>query len=275
MEQRIRLLFVDDEPSIRLTLPAILKLHGFEVTVAATVPEALAIIGREQFDVLLSDLNIGQPGDGFVVVSAMRRTQPEAVTMIITGYPAFESALEAIRNQVDDYITKPAEVPKLIENIQRKVVNRQPYRAIVPQRATAIIREKRDHVVRQWLTNVMKSAEMGSVRLSRDSWSYFLPVLLGAAIEAAESRKPELSAADRALAISLGEKRRAQGFSPAMLAEEFRLLLSVIGATIQENLLAVDLSLVIPDLLSMADFMNLMLRESLKVLSGLSEKVSA
>ena len=48
MEKRkIRILFADDEPSIRMTLPAILQLEGFEVSVAATVAEALAYINRE------------------------------------------------------------------------------------------------------------------------------------------------------------------------------------------------------------------------------------
>ena len=75
-------------------------------------------ITTETFDVLLSDLNIGNPGDGLTVVSAMRRTQPEAVTMILTGYPAFETALEAIRQQVDDYIVKPADVPALVRAIE-------------------------------------------------------------------------------------------------------------------------------------------------------------
>jgi CheY-like chemotaxis protein len=79
-----RLLFADDEPSIRVTLSAILKQRGFEVTVAATVPEALNLIAGQKFEVLISDLNIGEPGDGFTVVSAMRRTQPEAATFILT-----------------------------------------------------------------------------------------------------------------------------------------------------------------------------------------------
>ena len=103
-----RVLFVDDEAGIRLTLSAILEREGFAVTVASTVSEALALISAEKYDVLLSDLNIGQASDGFTVVSAMRRTQPEAVTMILTGYPAFESALRALREQVDEFLTKPA-----------------------------------------------------------------------------------------------------------------------------------------------------------------------
>ena len=74
-----RILFVDDEAGIRLTLGPILEKHGFAVMTAASVSEALELINHETFDVLLSDLNIGQPGDGFTVVSAMRRVQPEAV----------------------------------------------------------------------------------------------------------------------------------------------------------------------------------------------------
>jgi DNA-binding NtrC family response regulator len=80
-----KLLFVDDEDSIRITLPAILHREGFEVTAAATVAEAIALINRQTFDILLSDLNIGEPGDGFTVVSAMRRIQPTARTFILTG----------------------------------------------------------------------------------------------------------------------------------------------------------------------------------------------
>ena len=87
---RAHILFVDDEPGIRDTLPAILEQHGFQVTVAATVPEALHAITTGKFDVLISDLNIGAAGDGFTVVSAMRRTQPDCVNFILTGYPAFE-----------------------------------------------------------------------------------------------------------------------------------------------------------------------------------------
>jgi YesN/AraC family two-component response regulator len=90
------------------------------VTGAATVPEGLALIAAEKYEILILDLNIGQPGDGFTVVSAMRRTQPEAITIILTGYPAFESALRAIREQVDDFITKPADMEELLTNLRQR-----------------------------------------------------------------------------------------------------------------------------------------------------------
>jgi two-component system OmpR family response regulator len=54
----VRILFVDDEPGTRLTLPEALRQHGFSVTAVGTVNEALAEITSAQFDVLISDLNL-------------------------------------------------------------------------------------------------------------------------------------------------------------------------------------------------------------------------
>ena len=129
----IRLLFVDDEPSIFLTLPAILKQHGFEVTATRTVSDALRKINDSEFDVLISDLNIGEAGDGFTVVSAMRRTQPRCVNFILTGYPAFESALQAIRSQVDDYLVKPANIAELVGRLHEKLSSPRKVRYVTSQ----------------------------------------------------------------------------------------------------------------------------------------------
>jgi two-component system OmpR family response regulator len=95
-------LFVDDEPTIRETLSAILRTHGFEVTSVSTAEDALAEIKTAQFDVLISDMNIGQLGDGFTVVKAMRNTQLNCATLVLTGHPATETALLALRYEVDD-----------------------------------------------------------------------------------------------------------------------------------------------------------------------------
>lgn len=120
MSARKRILFVDDEPSIRLTLPVILQEHGFDVRSASTVAEALAAINSQHFDALLSDLNISEERDGFRVVSAMRRIQPNCVTIILTGYPGFDSAVQALRHQVDDYVVKPADIEALIACLREK-----------------------------------------------------------------------------------------------------------------------------------------------------------
>src|SRR5438132_10401652 len=73
------LLFVDDEEGIRATLPLLLRARGFDVRVAANVAEALLEMRTHNFDVLLSDLNIGKDDDGFTVVQAMRSSHPTAL----------------------------------------------------------------------------------------------------------------------------------------------------------------------------------------------------
>ena len=161
-----RILFVDDEAGIRKTLKLILEQHGFKVTTSATVPEALEQINHATFEVLLSDLNIGQPGDGFTVVSAMRRVQPEAATFILTGYPDFDTALQAIRSQVDDYLLKPTDVPTLIHTIQRRLEHR---RLVPPERplkrVSHLMRESLEKFHGSGLRLVKSHPELAAIRL--------------------------------------------------------------------------------------------------------------
>src|SRR6185369_14722186 len=66
-----KILLVDDDEAVRTSLKTVLEFSLFRVTAAATVPEALQLIAKEPFDVLLCDLHMPGAGDGFTVVSAM------------------------------------------------------------------------------------------------------------------------------------------------------------------------------------------------------------
>jgi DNA-binding NtrC family response regulator len=116
-----RLLLVDDDQNVRLTLLPVLQQSGFEVQLAATVTEALEQIAKRRFDLLVSDLNVSEPNDGFKVVAAMRQSHPRSVIVLLTGYPAFESAVEGIHHVVDDYVVKPADYDALIETLEKKL----------------------------------------------------------------------------------------------------------------------------------------------------------
>jgi len=120
-----RLLFVDDEQGIRVTLSVILRRYGFTVTVAATVAEAIDEIKAQQFDLLLCDLNIDREDDGLEVVRVMREVNPQCVTIVLTGYPNRESAEEAVRLGIDDYIAKPSNANMLVALLAEKLAERQ------------------------------------------------------------------------------------------------------------------------------------------------------
>jgi len=249
-----KLLFVDDEPNIRLTMDIILQREGFQVKTAATVVEALEFIAKEHFDVLVSDLNIGEPGDGFTVVSTMRRLQPHAATFILTGYPDFESALLAIRNQVDDYFTKPADVATIVNCIRARLrgeSRRTP--PLQPRPVSQLLRANAQEIGEQWLALVMKDKSYQGPDLQVDYAEDYVPVLLRELMTRLETSADEISASAVLDAKKYALLRRDQGCSVTQLVQETRVLQKIISATIQNNLLGVDLSRLVPDLIQVGE----------------------
>ena len=238
----IRVLFVDDEPNIRLTLPAILEMRGYTVTVAATVPEALSAIHTQKFDVLLSDLNISHPADGFTVVGAMRSLQPNCVTLILTGYPAFETALQAIRTHVDDYLTKPADIEYLLRTIGDKLREPRPTPALPIRRLVSIFRDNVETILEFVLQGMKSTPELAQVALSDDQRVGDLRPMLQAVVRGLESG-PHHDRQDLLRpAYAHGRSRRAQGYSAPMIVEDTRCVDTAIMKVIEENLLAIDIS---------------------------------
>ena len=99
-----------------------LENKGFEVVAAASVTEALKHIATDRFDVLITDLHMPNPGDGFTVVTAMRHSQPEALTLLVSGYPDVQSAMAAILLEADEIMVKPFDIGKLADLVRAKDV---------------------------------------------------------------------------------------------------------------------------------------------------------
>jgi ActR/RegA family two-component response regulator len=255
-----KLLFVDDEATIRLTLGLYLEENGFAVTSVGTVPEALKLITIETFDVLIADLNVGAPGDGFTVVSAMRRIHPGAVTFILTGYPAFETALEAIRLQVDDYITKPTDTDALIQKIQEKLSGPRTHKHVEPRRLSEIVADNISRIGAEWLDWVKKDPELNTVSMSDAERIDHVPKILQVVLKAL--RREEISDTDRSAAREHGAVRRKQGYTVPLLIREARLLHDAIARCVQDNLLAVQISYLISDLISVHRTKQVLLEES-------------
>jgi DNA-binding NtrC family response regulator len=86
------------------------------------VTEALRRITTENFDVLITDLHMPNPGDGFTVVTAMRHSQPDALTLLVSGYPDVQNAMAAILLEADEVIVKPFQVGRLAELVREKML---------------------------------------------------------------------------------------------------------------------------------------------------------
>jgi response regulator RpfG family c-di-GMP phosphodiesterase len=211
----------------------------------------------EKFDVLLTDLNIGQPGDGFTVVSAMRRTQPDAVTIILTGYPAFETALEAIRSQVNDYIVKPANVETLVGLIERKLLNEvRTTCRIDPRHLSQILQDSMDAIEDRWLQDMRDFPEFARLGLlSHEPCAYLNGQvrLIASKLDGVDTNTDEPH-----LAREYGEQRSRQGASLELVLEEARAARQSILGVIQENLLALNVSHLIHEIIDICEWMDRM-----------------
>lgn len=228
----LRLLFVDDEDNIRLTLPRLLERHGFDVTTVGTVADALVQISTVSFDVLLSDLNIQRDGDGFLVITAMRRAQPRCKNFILTGYPGMENAIRAIQSQVDDFFTKPTDVEELVAKIKARLASP----AATPVRLAPVLMENEREITAKILEAIKRDALLKRASLDDGRRVDHLPSIFQAIITRLMHEGRSLTSREMQFAARHGKRRRKDGYTPAMLVREFQL----IGETIY-NLLGTDI----------------------------------
>ena len=257
-----RILLADDDDAVRHMLQVTLERDGFEVVAVASVIEALGRIATENFDVLLSDLHMPQAGDGFTVVSAMRHTHPDAVTLVLSGYPALDEALAAIRLEADEVLTKPIEIASLREIIREKLANPVPHRPVPRESVASILEHDLDKMIQDWMALVEQDEELTRVPLSFPDRTGHLPNLLADLIY--RLRLPSVAKANMSTAAHAhGILRRQQGYTAAMMVEESRILQVSIFNTLQNNLPRVDFSKVLLDVMTIADEVDSQLKQAM------------
>jgi signal transduction histidine kinase/CheY-like chemotaxis protein len=114
------ILIVDDEPSVLLTVAAILEQEGYAVDAVPDGAAAVRNLGTRNYDLVLTDLKM--PGiDGLQVLEEVRKRSPNTVTVMMTGYASVDSALEAIQRGAYEYLLKPTEVEDLKAAVRRSL----------------------------------------------------------------------------------------------------------------------------------------------------------
>jgi DNA-binding response OmpR family regulator len=262
-----KVLLVNDEDAVRTMMTLTLEHKGFEVVSAANVTEALKLITTESFDVLITDLHMPNPSDGFAVITAMRHIQPKALTLLVSGYPDVKSAMDAILLEADEIIVKPFEPKKIAELVRDKLITRKLAVPTPKETVAGILQRCTDLIVEDWLTRVRKSKELSRVALSDQERTGYLPKLIHDLI--LRLRTPHITIEEGAsigspAAVAHGKLRRLQGYTSAMLVQDSRILQVTLFGTLQRNLDALDFSFLLPDVMTIADEVDSQLTQAME-----------
>jgi len=104
--ERMRALIVDDDRTLREGCASVLRSEGIHVEVAARGEEAIQMINRSRFDIMLVDVYL-EPVSGIDVLKAVMANAPSTLVVLMTGNPSVESSIEAMRIGAWDYLPKP------------------------------------------------------------------------------------------------------------------------------------------------------------------------
>jgi len=124
MRAQPKVLVVDDEESVVVTIKAILQLDGYDVATTTSGVRARSMVRDTEYDLVLSDLRL-EDGDGLDVLKAVRECHPDTITIMLTGYASLESAIQALRAGAYDYLVKPSEVEELRSTVARGIERRR------------------------------------------------------------------------------------------------------------------------------------------------------
>jgi len=263
-----KILLADDDELVRSVLAEVLLDQGFNVTTASDVAEALKLISSNVYDVLLSDLHMPGAGDGLTVVSAMRHANPHAVTMLLSAFPEMDAASHAILLQADQILVKPMDVTALVIAIRERLATGPPPARVIETVAT-ILERTTEVTIKDWFDHIQKDEKVMAVPLTYEERIGHLPQVLRDLVHRLRSFKAigtkELPSA---AAAQHGVTKRTQGYTASMMVEESRMLQVSVFHTLQKNLARIDFSILLTEVMTIADEIDSQLSQAMASFLG-------
>ena len=260
----LRVLLVQINSEDQSALHAVLKRDDFHVVTRSTIKDALNCLAAETFDALICDLHLPEAGDGFTLVNAMRHFHPKAITIVMSNYPALRESISALLPQADEILVTPIPLQDVVELLKSRL--RDPKHAVSKLRepVATILERHSMGTIREWRQRVNANKELAYVKISDDLRTGHLSTLLNELVQ--RLREPHViegKAKVSMAALAHGRMRSQQGYTAAMLVEESRILQVCIFNTLRMNLHAVDLALVLVDVMTIADEVDSQLKQTM------------
>jgi DNA-binding NtrC family response regulator len=118
MADKGTILVVDDEDALRTVLSSELEGEGYDVATAADGDEAIKIVQKKPFNLVLLDIKMPKV-DGFEVLKFVKEKYPDVKVIMLTGFADLKNAIESKKLGADDFVSKPYDLVDLLTTIER------------------------------------------------------------------------------------------------------------------------------------------------------------
>ena len=144
----VSVLIVDDSEDIGTSLRSIFEAKGYAVETAVTAKEGLEKVDRRGFNIALIDIKLPDRS-GVEVLKEIRRRQPTAISIMITGYANLENAAASLNEGAFAYLQKPLDVEKVLETVKRAVETQRELAVATEKSVTTFIKERAEQLRRE------------------------------------------------------------------------------------------------------------------------------
>ena len=233
-----RVLVVDDDPLLASLIRDFLELGGHEVEISDDTPAAIRKLASNGYDVLITDLNIKGPADGYILAGAARKLRPDALILLLTGLPDLESAWKSIQDSVDRLLLKPVD-PFALDQLAKSIdVAGTP--VPTPLNLAQLIAAHEDELVNDWFEHVEADPAVATIPLSRKDRLDDLRPIIAIIIDHIEHPDVPITPDRAQAARNHGILRRANGYPVVALLREGSHLRQSITRLITSHFIELD-----------------------------------
>jgi CheY-like chemotaxis protein len=118
MPTKNRILVADDEEALRTVLSSELEGEGYQVKDAADGQEAIKLLQKQEFDLILLDIKMPNV-DGFEVLKFVKENHPRTKVVMLTGFADLKNAIESKKLGAEDFVSKPYDLVDLLTTVER------------------------------------------------------------------------------------------------------------------------------------------------------------
>jgi len=199
--QAARILIVDDEAHVRSMIGATLERQGYDVQLAASGREALDLLERNSFDLVLTDI-VMQDGNGITLLERMRAQQPNLPVVMVTAIHDISVAIDSMRRGAYDYLLKPFEREHLLSTVLRALEHRK------------ALKENRDY---QQNLELVVRARTDMLRQAMEELEHSYDITLEALGDALDLKDSETEGHSKRVTAYTIALARAMGINPSQI----------------------------------------------------------